>query len=71
LVFGLDFANDDVGFANRHQVELEAEAFAILVSPGAANLDPVACVLSGLAHGVDAVRRLVCFLDDHGLSFRQ
>jgi hypothetical protein len=30
--FGLDFANDDVGFANRHQVELEAEAFAILVS---------------------------------------
>jgi hypothetical protein len=52
--FRLDFANDDVGFTNRQQVEFEAEAFAILVG-----LD-----------GVDAVRRLVCFLDGHDLSFR-
>ena len=32
--FGLDFANDDVGFANRQQVEFEAEAFAIFIGPG-------------------------------------
>ena len=66
----LDFANDDVGFANQQQVELEAEAFAMLVSPGGTDLGPVAGVLSGLAHGIDAVRGLVWFLDDHGLSFR-
>jgi hypothetical protein len=68
--FGLDFANDDVGFANLQQVEFEAEAFAIFIGLGCANLGPVAGVLSGLADDVDAVRRLLRFLDDRGLSFR-
>jgi hypothetical protein len=32
-----DLADDDVGFADRHEVELEIEALAVTVGPGGAD----------------------------------
>src|ERR1700730_13072722 len=56
-LLGRSRAKDDFGTVERAGGELQAEALAVLVWPGATDLLPVGLAVAVLRHAVDAVRR--------------